>query len=128
MTLLWLFSFVLVAGVLAYHYSSLVVWTIGLGVFLGVWSKFGDASWFILGLTWFAFLGLALPLNLKSFRRQYLSARLFETYKKRLMLFHELFPKIDNATLKLSKKRTGKDRQRLVIAMRKIKNKLRLQN
>ena len=68
-TALWIIFFIAVLLVLLYKHASVAVFTIGIGVYLLLLTKFSAASGFALSLTWFAFAVVAVFLNVKPIRQ-----------------------------------------------------------
>ena len=77
-TLIWLLSTIAVSGFMAYKRASLSTFTFAVAV-LFVAGTLLD----IIGLvSWLLFAFIALPLNIASFRKQYISAPLLAMFKK----------------------------------------------
>lgn len=77
-TLIWLLSTIAVSGFMAYKRASLSTFTFAVAV-LFVAGTLLD----IIGLvSWLLFAVIALPLNIASFRKQYISAPLLAMFKK----------------------------------------------
>jgi len=75
---------ILLAGVLAYHAASALVWTVVVGIALVGLTAGGLLGGAAAGITWFVFLAAAIVANLKSVRQGLLSGPIFKVYKKLL--------------------------------------------
>ena len=81
-TFLWIFCFFLYVILLAYQRASLSVWTIAVALYLLVVSGLSQLGLFgQIGL-WVIFLLIAVPLNITSLRRQFITRHVFLFYKK----------------------------------------------
>lgn len=81
MTMIWIFSFLVCFGVLAYHQASLSVWVIALGLFLIFFTGLSHRSLLFLALAWGLFLLVFCPLLFTSFRRRFITQRILGFYQ-----------------------------------------------
>ncbi|MFT4938725.1 MAG: acyl-CoA dehydrogenase [Paraglaciecola sp.] len=77
-TLLWLLVFFSALGAVSYFRMNLFSSTVSLTVLMLLGSMMGIVGEF----SWLVFLIIAIPLNLESVRRQYISASILKMYKK----------------------------------------------
>ncbi len=77
----WLLIGIFTFGVLAYQRASLIIWTIAFTLLLVFMSHFHGLTVGNL-IAWVVFLVLAVPLNVPSLRRRFLSKPLFDFYQK----------------------------------------------
>ena len=78
MTLLaWILIFVIGFGVLAYQRASLMIFTLAAAAALFMCSLISGVS----DLVWVLFFAIAVPLNVSSFRQQYLSTLMLRLYR-----------------------------------------------
>lgn len=82
-TLFWFLLFPVAAIVLAYRRVCLKRATLVMGGVLLAYTLFGAGGWFLLLLLWLLYLGMLL-LNVERFRRDRLSRRLLNIYRKML--------------------------------------------
>src|SRR3990167_5450449 len=82
MLLAWIIFFLLVTTVLAFQRASLVVWTIGLGVFLLLCSYFSSFHSAFMTIFWVIFAGVFALLNIRPLRRHLLSRAIFLFYRQ----------------------------------------------
>jgi len=81
-SLLWLFGFLVLGGMLAYRRSALATTTVALAAALIVYTATRDAGeWWKL-VCWGAFLALAIPLNIPALRRSWFTAPMLDTYRR----------------------------------------------
>lgn len=79
-SLIWLLLFVTVLGTVAYRRTDLRMTTIVVGVSLFIYSIFGAGHFVWFMLLWMVYAGL-VALNIDDFRRNKITAPLFEIYK-----------------------------------------------
>ena len=70
------------AGVLAFRQANRQTWTVSFGVFLIVYSLFTDTGGFLVGAGWFAFIALAVILNIDTLRTSLVTDRLLDVFRK----------------------------------------------
>lgn len=76
----WFIAFLILFCTLAYQRASLIIWTGSLALFLVFITKFaGITVGLIIG--WILFLILFIPLNVKTWRRRYISRHLLNFYR-----------------------------------------------
>src|SRR3990167_2376716 len=78
----WILFFFVVVMVLCFQRASLIVSTIGLGVYLLVLSYFSQCSHALLAIYWIVYAAVFGILNVRSLRIQLLSNAIFGLYKK----------------------------------------------
>lgn len=76
----WLVAFLLVFTVLAYQRASLIIWTLCFALLLLFATKFHGLSVGII-VGWIAFLAIFVPLNIKPWRRRFISQYLLNFYR-----------------------------------------------
>ncbi|WP_298774350.1 acyl-CoA dehydrogenase FadE [uncultured Shewanella sp.] len=76
-TLLWIIAMILVLGTLTYLRVSLLTATLGAGIIMVA----GSMIDIINPIAWIAFLIIALPLNLTSFRKNFITRPLLKVYR-----------------------------------------------
>lgn len=82
MGLIWFVAFLIVVSVLGYQRASLKVWTLGLGVFLLLFSRLSDASVIGLSVIWVVFLAVFVPLYISSLRYKFISKPILKFYRQ----------------------------------------------
>lgn len=81
-TLGWILLFLALIGLFGYQRASLSVWTIALGLFLILLSFFSSIATALLTLFWLLFVVIFIPLNVIPLRRQLISKRILNFYRK----------------------------------------------
>jgi acyl-CoA dehydrogenase len=82
MTTLWLFSFLISFGVLAYHRASLSVWAMALGFLLVFFTGLSEASLVTLALFWLFYALFFIPLLVTPWRQRFLTQPILAFYQK----------------------------------------------
>lgn len=80
-TFFWFLTFIVGAGALAWYRASLMQATIAAAAFLFVYSLFGGSA-LLAVLGWLVFAAIAVPLNLPTIRRQYLTQPAFAAFRE----------------------------------------------
>ncbi|VAX20655.1 Acyl-CoA dehydrogenase [hydrothermal vent metagenome] len=80
--LLWPFALLALVWALAFWRAPLAVSTAIFAVVLAGWSYLGIASIFIIILAWALFLLVAIPLNVRSLRKKFITRKIFALFKK----------------------------------------------
>ncbi|MDR3478749.1 MAG: acyl-CoA dehydrogenase [Gammaproteobacteria bacterium] len=78
----WFFVFAACFCVLAYHRAALTVWTLSFAILLLFLTVFRGVSSIAITVTWIICLLIFTPLNVISWRRQYLSRPILKFYRK----------------------------------------------
>lgn len=82
MSMVWFSLFVATLGFVFYRRLSLLAGSLLLAVMLVVWSLWGGAGGFAQLVVWGLFIVIAVPLNVISLRRGWLTDPLFERFRK----------------------------------------------
>lgn len=82
LTLCWVLLFVAIFVTLAYNRASLTVWTIGITLFLLFDTVFHRGISASMIACWLFFLAILIPLNVIPLRRKYISAPIFNFFRK----------------------------------------------
>ena len=77
-TLLWTLIIIATLGAASYFRMKLMNATIAVAIAMLLGSIFGPVG----GIAWLVFLIIAIPLNVESLRKKYLTAPILDTYKK----------------------------------------------
>ncbi|WP_339899695.1 acyl-CoA dehydrogenase FadE [Paraglaciecola polaris] len=77
-TLLWTLIIIATLGTASYFRMKLMNATIAVAIAMFLGSLFGPVG----GIAWLVFLIIAIPLNVESLRKKYLTAPMLDTYKK----------------------------------------------
>src|SRR5262245_47103641 len=77
----WFLIFLAIFCVLAYQRAALVIWTICFTLLLVFITSFHSLTTFVL-ICWLVFLAIFIPLNLKPFRRRFISQGLLNFYRE----------------------------------------------
>lgn len=77
----WSIAFISVFCALAYTRASLIIWTASVALFLILATSFNGLT-ICLTLGWIVFLLLAVPFNVRKWRRQFISQRLLNFYRR----------------------------------------------
>ncbi|HET9679310.1 MAG TPA: acyl-CoA dehydrogenase [Gammaproteobacteria bacterium] len=80
--IIWFLVFILLLGTLAYRRVSLTASTISVGVYLLIYTVFGDGGVIWDSICWALFAAIAIPLNVRSLRRQWLTKPVLGIYQK----------------------------------------------
>jgi acyl-CoA dehydrogenase len=76
----WFLAFIFVVGVLAYHRASFIIWTLSVGLFLVLATRFLGIGVGMV-LAWIFYLAFAIPFNIAKWRRQFISRRILNFYR-----------------------------------------------
>src|SRR5688572_9687992 len=77
-------TLLLVAGIAAYHRWKLINWAIVSAVALAVVTFATEVHWIASAIAWVLFALIAVPLNLLTFRQQFLTKPVLRLYQKML--------------------------------------------
>ncbi|MGD8566737.1 MAG: acyl-CoA dehydrogenase [Gammaproteobacteria bacterium] len=81
-TSFWLLLFIATMGSLFYFRISLLPATIIVAIYVLFWQEFAGSPPFIQGIAWIVFLAIAIPLNVKTWRRRLISDRALAMFRK----------------------------------------------
>ena len=76
--MIWLMAFIVVVALAAYFRTSLLLWTIGLAVFIFVFQQYANAGAFTLSILWGLLAVIFVPLNIYPLRRNLLSQPIYK--------------------------------------------------
>ncbi|HSW93677.1 MAG TPA: acyl-CoA dehydrogenase [Gammaproteobacteria bacterium] len=79
---IWLVSFVLLGGMLAYHRAKRIIWALSVAIFLLLMTRIGTFSGWSLVCAWSVTLITFLMLSVTSWRHQWLTRPVFRFYCK----------------------------------------------
>ncbi|MGD8886651.1 MAG: acyl-CoA dehydrogenase, partial [Gammaproteobacteria bacterium] len=81
-TFFWLLLFIATLWSLFYFRVYLLPATIVMAIYILFWQEFGGSPPFVQGIAWVVFLAIAIPLNVKNWRRQFISDRVLAIFRK----------------------------------------------
>lgn len=76
----WFIAFLVLFCTLAYQRASLIIWTSCIAIFCIFITKFSGIGVGLI-ITWLLFLAIFIPLNVKTWRRRYISSHLLNFYR-----------------------------------------------
>ncbi len=82
MTVMFLLALLVVALGCAYFKTSIIVWSAATAAVLLGFSIAGQPGWILLTLSWLLFLAVAIPLNHRPWRREFITAPILKGFEK----------------------------------------------